>query len=117
MLQLRFALQTPSVLAPGTLAALEMLHQTGKLADRDFRFLSESYSFLRSIEARLRLMNTTARHDLPDDPGELAKLAYLLDYPDGQLVHTRCREYMAENRVVFNRIFDEAARSQRAHAG
>jgi glutamate-ammonia-ligase adenylyltransferase len=109
MLQLRYALDSPSVLVPGTLAALEMLQETGHLSADDFQFLSESYRFLRSIEARLRLMNTTARHDLPDDPSELAKLAYLLNYPDGQLVHTRCREYMAENRAVFNRIFDQVA--------
>jgi glutamate-ammonia-ligase adenylyltransferase len=110
MLQLRHAFDTPSVLVPGTLAALGMLHEAKHLADDDFQFLSQSYRFLRSIEARLRLMNTTARHDLPDDPRELAKLAYLLDYPNGQLVHDRCRDYMAKNREVFNRIFDTAAR-------
>jgi glutamate-ammonia-ligase adenylyltransferase len=109
MLQLKHAAENPSVLVPGTLGALEMLHRTGRLADEDFRFLTESYRFLRSIEARLRLMNTTARHEVPDDPRELAKLAYLLDCPDGQRVHAECHDYMAENRRVFLRIFAAAA--------
>jgi glutamate-ammonia-ligase adenylyltransferase len=106
---LRHARETPSILLPGTLAALEALHQAGHLAQTDFVFLNDSYRYLRSIEARLRLMNTVARHDLPEDRQELAKLAYLLGDLDGQQVYRDCRHYMDENRAAFNRIFDEAA--------
>ena len=37
-----------------------------------------SYRFQRSIEARIRLMDATGRHELPESDRELAKLAYLL---------------------------------------
>ena len=48
----------------------------------DCDFLVTSYRVLRTIEGRLRLMNTTARDDLPDDPVELSKLASLVGYAD-----------------------------------
>ena len=52
-----------------------------------------SYRLLRTIEGRLRLMNSTARDQLPQDPVELTKLANLLHYPssDGLLVGLRER--------------------------
>ena len=52
-------------------------------------------------------MNTTARHDLPDDERELQKLAYLLRAGSGSdLVH-KCRETADENRALFERLFAE----------
>ena len=40
--------------------------------------------------SRLRLMNTTARHDLPDDAEEQIKLARLLGYPDREKMLIDC---------------------------
>jgi glutamate-ammonia-ligase adenylyltransferase len=108
MLQLRHAAKSPSLLVTGTLDALEALREAGHLSGEDFEFLSQSYRFLRSVEARLRLMNTTARHDLPEDPGELEKLAYLLGTTCESLV-ADCRRYTDGNRRVFERIFAAAS--------
>lgn len=109
MLQLRHASETPEVLTPGTLDALAALHEHGYLNDDDFEAFSTSYRFLRRIEARLRLMNTTARHDFPQDLMELKKLAYLLDYESPEKLAEDCERYTAENRARFERIFGEAA--------
>ena len=109
MLQLRNTANTPSVLTSGTLDAIAALRTAGSLGDADAAFFSDSYQFLRSVESGLRLMNTTARHDLPDDAFELQKLAYLLDYPDGAALADRCREFTLENRRRFNRIFTATA--------
>jgi glutamate-ammonia-ligase adenylyltransferase len=109
MLQLKHALQSPQVLQPGTAEALALLQQAGHLSRADADYLIESYSYLRGIEARLRLMNTTARHDLPEDPRELAKLAYLLGAPSGAALTERCLAFIGRNRETFNRIFDAAA--------
>jgi len=110
MLQMTHAIESPEVLVPGTLAALDALHEAGHLIDDDYDFFTRSYRFLRSVEARLRLMNTTARHDVPSDKDELTKLAYLFDYADGEALRTDCQNFMAENRVRFNRLFDAAER-------
>jgi len=74
----------------------------------DYELFDASYRLLRTIEGRLRLMNSTARDQLPQEPVELAKLARLLHYPsrDGLLV-----DYENATRQIrrcFDRIFDEA---------
>jgi len=107
MLQLRHAADTPAVLVPGTLQAMEALHAAGYLQQNDFHFLQKSYRFLRSVEARLRLMNTTARHDLPREEIELAKLAYLLGHSSSEQLLCDCRKYTAENRRRFERLLEE----------
>ena len=56
--------------------------QGGYLSADDADYFRRSYRFQRSIEARIRLMDATGRHELPDNPKELAKLAYLLGYAD-----------------------------------
>lgn len=108
MLQLKHAAQCPDVMVPRTLDAARKLNEFGFLSEDDFRYLSESYRFLRSVEARLRLMNLTARHDMPTDHDELSKLAYLLGYPSAELLCQDVTDYRRENRERFDRIFDSA---------
>jgi len=108
MLQIRVGQDDPSVLAPGTLDALERLHGAGALETSDYEFIRGSYILLRSVEARLRLMNTTARHDLPTEEKELARLAYLLRYESPAKLKTDCERTMHEMRAVFERLFTAA---------
>ena len=106
MLQLKHDGEQPDVLRPGTLDALIALHEQGCLSHEDFEAFSHAYRFLRRVEAGLRLLNTTARHDFPEDEMELRKLAYLLAYPSPEELARDCRRYMQDNRRRFNRIFD-----------
>ena len=104
LLQLKHVRENPAVFRPGTCEAIEALRQADCLPADDADFFHQSYRFLRSVEARLRLMNTTARHDLPVDDTELAKLAYLFDAVGPEDLRQKCRDYMAENRRRFWRI-------------
>ena len=106
MLQLKLAGQQPDILTPGTLDALQLLRQQGELAEDECRVLSQSYDLLRSIESGLRLMNTTARHDLPQDQQGLAQLAFLLKYDDARQLVEQCQHYRTENRRLFREIFE-----------
>jgi glutamine synthetase adenylyltransferase len=54
-------------------------------------------------------MNTSARHDLPDDPLELKKLAFLLGYESATKLLEDCVYFRQENRECFNRLFDQAS--------
>jgi glutamine synthetase adenylyltransferase len=54
-------------------------------------------------------MNAAGRHELPDNPRELAKLAYLLGYSNPQSLVAEAERFFAENRRRFNRLFDAAA--------
>jgi glutamate-ammonia-ligase adenylyltransferase len=109
MLQLKHAAQSPEVLLPGTLDALDALHTAGHLDDDDFAFFTKSYRFLRNVEARLRLMNTTARHDMPADPAELARLAFLLEFDSPEQLLAAAERNIRETRRRFDCIFDAAA--------
>ncbi|MGE3775684.1 MAG: bifunctional [glutamate--ammonia ligase]-adenylyl-L-tyrosine phosphorylase/[glutamate--ammonia-ligase] adenylyltransferase, partial [Pirellulaceae bacterium] len=105
-LQLRHAASTPEVLTPGTLDAIDALRQAGLLRAEEAEYWAKSYRFLRSIESGLRLMNTSARHDLPEEESELRKLAFLLGYDSHLSLVTDCREYTAENRARFEQLFE-----------
>ena len=80
------------------------LKDRGILADEDAEQLSESYKFLRRVEARLRLLNTTARHDLPREGDELAKLAYLLEFDGSATLESECARYAKQNRRLFDKL-------------
>ncbi len=109
MLQLKNAAASPQVLVPGTVDAILALHDAGHLSDEDCEFLTQSYAYLRKVEARLRLMNTTARHDLPEEEHELKKLAFLLGGESPAAVVTETGRYTKENRNHFERLFDAAS--------
>jgi [glutamine synthetase] adenylyltransferase / [glutamine synthetase]-adenylyl-L-tyrosine phosphorylase len=108
MLQLRHASRWPSVLVAGTQQALAALADTGHLERDDAEYFGESYRFLRRIESGLRLLNTPARHDLPEDSLRLSKLALLLGQPNGDTIRDRAIILLAENRRRFDRIFGAA---------
>ncbi|MGY8730762.1 MAG: [protein-PII] uridylyltransferase family protein [Pirellulales bacterium] len=104
MLQLKHAPQHREILQVGTLAAMEQLTAQGCLSSEDAEALGQSYIFLREIEAGLRLMDTSARHDLPKDPLALTTLASLLGYESPQALVTICRRFRQDNRRRFNAI-------------
>jgi glutamate-ammonia-ligase adenylyltransferase len=108
MLQLQHAADKPEVLVPGTLDAIDALHAAGCLAPDDAEYFTVSYQFLRDIEARLRLMNTIARHDLPADPLELRKLAFLLNYQNVENLLADFHNFTIKNRQRCERIFATA---------
>jgi glutamate-ammonia-ligase adenylyltransferase len=105
MLQLKYAGHDPRLRVPGTLPALARLHESGLMATEDYEFFERSYRLLRTIEGRLRLMNSTARDRLPRDPVELAKLARLLRYPDGAALLNDYDDATREIRRRFDRLF------------
>lgn len=104
MLQLQHAPKDPSVLVQGTRDAIARFKSLGILEATTADLLTEGYQLLRSVEARLRLMNTTARHDLPEDPKQLAKLAYLLNYEDASLMSHEVSQQRKTIREIFDRI-------------
>jgi glutamate-ammonia-ligase adenylyltransferase len=105
MLQLRHGREFPSIRLPNTQDALRALYQVSRLSREDFEYLSESYSFLRKVEARLRLMKSGTRGDLPEDPEELAKLSRLVGYASSASLLDDYQRYTAENRRRFQRLF------------
>ena len=108
MLQLKNAATHPDVVTPGTLDAIAALRGHGLLPDDEADYMSRAYRFLRRVESGLRLMNTTARHELPPDEAGLKKLEYLLGYSGPRSLREECHEFLHENRRRFERHFETA---------
>ncbi|MGD9720821.1 MAG: bifunctional [glutamate--ammonia ligase]-adenylyl-L-tyrosine phosphorylase/[glutamate--ammonia-ligase] adenylyltransferase [Pirellulales bacterium] len=106
MLQLRHAAEVPQIAVPATLDALAALRAEGLLKRDDADAFIKGYRFLRTVQARMRLMSTTARDDLPDEPRELAKLAGLLGYASSDSLWSDCRQTTADIRRRCERLFD-----------
>lgn len=111
MLQLRHGADAPQVVRPNTLDSLGALAAAGFLARQDHEILARGYRFLRTIEARLRLMSSAARDDLPEDPTALAHLAHAMDLADGAALRDRVDATRREIRALFDAHFDRASSS------
>ena len=109
MLQLKHAHANPRLRVPNTLAALAELHQAGLLSADDHNLFDTGYRLLRTIEGRLRLMNSAARDQLPQDPVELTKLANLLHYPSSGGLLADYEDATRQICARFDRILAEGA--------
>ena len=112
MLQLRHARKFPSLRATNTLAALAALQSAAIMTGEEHRFFDASYRFLRTIEGRLQLMNSTARDQLPQDVMECNKLAHLLRYSSGEAPLCDYEKTTSEIRQRFDAAFDAAGKQR-----
>ncbi|MEO1524618.1 MAG: glutamate-ammonia-ligase adenylyltransferase [Planctomycetota bacterium] len=105
MLTLREIEKHPDVFATGTIESLEKLADAGALPREDTEALTNNYRSLRQIEANLRLMNTPARHELPEDAEAMRDLAFLMQQHDGDAIRGLVHQARATNRELFHKIF------------
>lgn len=103
-LQLRHGRELPQLLSPNTLIALTQLAEQQIIAREASEQLIEGYRFLRRVEAMLRLLNATARHDLPREGDELAKLAYLMQFKHEGQLERECAKFTKLNRKLFDEL-------------
>lgn len=82
VLQLKHGRERPEVLEPNVWAALDALEAAGALAAEHAAPLRDGYTFLRGVEARLRIVTDRPLTELPEAPDDLAKLARRLGYGD-----------------------------------
>lgn len=110
MLILRYASESPQIIVPGTTASLTALAEAGHLEESQAVALIAGYRTLRRIEASLRLMDTPARHELPEESEDAMKnLAFLMNEDDPQMIVAQCSQARRKNRQVFDQIFDSLA--------
>jgi glutamate-ammonia-ligase adenylyltransferase len=105
MLTLRHASERPDVISVGTTASLEKLAELGFLDEKLSLGLIQGYRTLRRIEARLRLMNTEARHELPEDSDSMKNLTYLMNESDPAMIVASCQQARQQNREIFDQVF------------
>ena len=108
MLTLRHASDSPQIIHSGTLKSLESLAKAGFLGEEDALTLANGYRLLRGVEARLRLLSTPERHELPNDQHTMQNLAFLLGETDPDMIVAQCQQARKSNRRLFDKIFDDA---------
>lgn len=103
-LQLTFGGKQPEIRNRNTLEALRRLVKYNLLPVDEFRLLTESYTFLRTIEHHLQMMNYRQTYTLPADPEALLDLARRLDFQGeiaGEQFLARYQQYSTATRSIY----------------
>ncbi len=108
MLQLRHAHDDAALRQTNTPDAIAALSQAGHLGKGDAKFFQESYCFLRTMEARLQLMQSPSPSELPRDETECEKLARVLQLESAEVLRQQFEHYTSGNRKRFERLIDAA---------
>lgn len=97
-----------------TLMAIESLQMAGCLTLEEEMLLSQNYSWLRKLEHRLQIMFDLQTHALPDDQGELRKVAIRMGYQDYfgktslEQFSDDLNEVTESNRRILNHLLHDA---------
>ncbi len=112
-LQRLYGGEDPWLQAAPTLVALQRLHDKGHVSGRDFNLLAAAYEFLRTIEHRLQLRDGLQRHQLPEAPASLDRLARRCGIEPapgpaapspGSVLLVRLAEHLDHVREIYNRL-------------
>lgn len=102
--QIRLGSQYPHIMVPSVWSCLERVSELDLWPRERVRTLLEGYTFLRSVESRLRIVHNLGRDDLPADEKNLQKLAYRLGYTGpaaGEQLTTDVRQHTRNIRAAF----------------
>jgi glutamate-ammonia-ligase adenylyltransferase len=102
LLQLRHGREHPDVLQPNVWDALDALEAAGLLAAADAAVLRDGYTFLRTVEARLRVVTDRPLTEVPESAYDRAKLARRLGL-DADRFLAELRRVTADVRRVYLR--------------
>ncbi|QDU23128.1 bifunctional [glutamate--ammonia ligase]-adenylyl-L-tyrosine phosphorylase/[glutamate--ammonia-ligase] adenylyltransferase [Urbifossiella limnaea] len=101
LLQLKHGAARPAVLVPNVWAALDALEAARLLPAAEASALRAGYSFLRLVEARLRVVTNRPLTELPDTADDLAKLARRLGFESAAAFLAEHRRVTGEIRKVY----------------
>ena len=94
-----------------TLIALSELAGAGYVDPTDATRLADAYTFLRTVEHRLQLVDGAQSHAVPNEPAALDHLARVLGYRDGPTATAAAdflldlRSHQAAARTIHERLF------------
>jgi glutamate-ammonia-ligase adenylyltransferase len=112
LVQLLHGSAVPAVRTADTLGCLQVINAVGLLPASRCELLGTGYEWLRLVEGRLRLLDTAAHHDLPEDFDERRRLAHMVGSRSAEHLTAETEERMALIREAFENTFDEALASR-----
>jgi len=101
LLQIKYGRQQPTILTPNLWDALNAIEAAGLLSKEETTILRDGYSFLRFVEARLRIVTDRPLTELPDDDAARLKLARRVGFDDLTRFDAELGLIKAANRQVF----------------
>jgi len=102
-LQLAYVNRFPHLRTRATLKALPRLRAAGLLSSTDARTLADGYTFLRTIEHYLQMVDYRQTYTLPSEPRALNLLARRLGFSTGESFLARYQEHCRAIRTVYLR--------------
>ncbi len=105
-LQLAHGREHPGLRTGNTREALARLAEAGYLPAEDHRILAEGYTFLRTVEHYLQILDYRQTHTLPANPADLRYLARRLGFqgPDARVHFTaRYQQHSQAVRAIYLR--------------
>lgn len=102
LLQLKRSAVHPEILQPNLWIALQKIQQAGLWDAETVRIFYDGYTFLRTVESRLRIVHNVCRDDLPQKEDELERLAYRMGYEGDNAAE----EFLADFRRHTTKIRD-----------
>ncbi|MFO0823048.1 MAG: bifunctional [glutamate--ammonia ligase]-adenylyl-L-tyrosine phosphorylase/[glutamate--ammonia-ligase] adenylyltransferase [Gemmataceae bacterium] len=104
LLQLKYGRERPEVLMSNVWDSLDALEAAGVLPREDAAALRKGYSYLRLVEARLRVVTDRPLTEIPDNPEDLAKLAHRLGFDAPGKFVAELQRITADVRARYNTI-------------
>jgi glutamate-ammonia-ligase adenylyltransferase len=104
LLQLKYGRQHPEVVRPNAWDALDALEASGILPASDAATLRDGYSFLRLVEARLRIVTDRPLTEIPEGEDGQAKLARRLGFDGPAAFRAAFRQATAAVRAAYDAI-------------
>ncbi|MBY0459569.1 MAG: bifunctional [glutamate--ammonia ligase]-adenylyl-L-tyrosine phosphorylase/[glutamate--ammonia-ligase] adenylyltransferase, partial [Gemmataceae bacterium] len=104
VLQLKHGRDRPEILTPNVWDALDALAAGRILPAEESSALRDGYTFLRLVEARLRVVTDRPLTELPDAPDGVAKLAFRLGFAAPADFLAEFRQTTARTRAVYHAL-------------
>lgn len=104
LLQLKYGREHPAILVPNVWAALAALEVAGVLPADEAAALRDGYSFLRLVEARLRIVTDRPLTEVPEAPDDRAKLAHRLGFEGSAQFLTALQEATVAVRRTYDAV-------------
>ncbi|MDJ0920534.1 MAG: bifunctional [glutamine synthetase] adenylyltransferase/[glutamine synthetase]-adenylyl-L-tyrosine phosphorylase [Henriciella sp.] len=101
--------RSPSVRSPGTLSALQALHDIGVVDQTTLSTLHGAYTTLRHIEHRIQMVADEQTHSLPAAEAERAKVANLCGHSDLDSFDAELQALRETVHGVYNQLFSDAS--------
>jgi glutamate-ammonia-ligase adenylyltransferase len=102
-LQLTNVSQHPQIRTRATLKGLRLLRAAGLITSVEARILSDGYTFLRTIEHYLQMMDYRQTYTLPSDEAAIAFVARRLGFKSGESFVERYQEHCKAIREIYLR--------------